>query len=227
MPRIPRLSLPVLGAALVFLALAAAPALAQDASGYTQTHVEAMKNPDGKFVQDLGDRAIAVIANKKLSNAQRDAEFSKILSDCFDLKTIGRFVIGRSWRAATPAQQDEYMKLFKALVIKTYGTRMTLYTGEGFTVIGTRPESEMDTTVHSEITHPDGSAPTQIDWRVRNRDGKMGVIDVVVEGVSLSVTQRQEYAAIIQNNGGRIEPLLQEMRHELDAQPSQTAARHS
>jgi phospholipid transport system substrate-binding protein len=133
------------------------------------------------------------------------------------MKTIARFVIGRSWNSATPAQQSEYMDLFKALVIKNYGQRMTLYTGEGFRVTGTRPESEMDTTVLSQITHPDGSEPTSIDWRVRQRDGKLGVIDVIVEGVSLSVTQRQEYAAVIQNNGGEIEGLLKVMRDQLNA----------
>ena len=78
-----------------------------------------------------------------------------------------------------------------------------------------RPETEKDTIVNSQITHPDGSEPTTIDWRVRLRDGKLGVIDVVVEGVSLSVTQRQEYAAVLQNNDGQISALLDKMRQEL------------
>jgi len=205
------------------LALFAAPtvissAFADDAlGGATQTHDQALQTPPGKFIQSLGDRAIAIIANKQMPQQQRNVEFSKILSDSFDLKTIGRFVIGRTWNTATPAQQTEYMDLFKALVIKNYGDRMTLYTGEGFKVIGTRPESEMDVTVLSQITHPDGSEPTTIDWRVRQKDGKMGVIDVIVEGVSLSVTQRQEYSSIIQNNGGQIDALLQMMRDQLKA----------
>ena len=182
-----------------------------------------LQSSSEKFIQSLGDRAIAIIANKQMPAVQRNTEFSKILSDSFDLKTIGRFVIGRTWNAATPEQQTEYMDLFKSLVIKNYGDRMTLYTGEGFKVVGSRPESDMDTTVLSQITHPDGSAPTTIDWRVRNKDGKMGVIDVVVEGVSLSVTQRQEYAAVIQTNGGQIDGLLQQMRNELKG--STTAAK--
>jgi phospholipid transport system substrate-binding protein len=181
------------------------------------THAAAVKTPAGKFVQDLGDTAIAVIADKSITAPQRNDKFRDILRNSFDLMTIGRFVIGRSWNAATPDQQQEYMRLFQELVIKTYGTRMTLYTGEGFTVTGVRPESEKDTIVNSQITHPDGSEPTSIDWRVRLRDGKLGVIDVVVEGVSLSVTQRQEYAAVIQNSGGQISALLDKMRQELQA----------
>jgi phospholipid transport system substrate-binding protein len=205
-----------------FLALSiAAPAHAQTAAS---THDQAVQTPQGKFVQDLGDHAIKIIANKQISHEERNKQFSQILNDSFDLKTIGRFVIGRSWNGATPAQQTEYMDLFKKLVIKNYGDRMTLYTGEGFTVVGTRPESDLDTTVVSQITHPDGSQPTSIDWRVRTKDGKMGVIDVVVEGVSLSVTQRQEYAAVIQNHDGQIDGLLQIMREQLNGQAAPPAA---
>jgi len=212
---------------LVFLGIAGTshPLWAQsEASGPSaQTHDEAVKTQPGRFIQDLGDRAIAIIANKNITVAQRSEKFRQILNDSFDLKTIGRFVIGRSWNTATPAQQQEYMRLFEGLVVKTYGDRLTLYTGEGFTVISVRPESEKDFIIASQITHPDGSEPTTIDWRVRQRDGKLGVIDVVVEGVSLSVTQRQEYAAIIQNNGGQIDPLLQKMREQLNAPAAQTA----
>lgn len=193
------------------------PAAAQtdDTATSGQTHDQAIKTAPGKFVQSLGDRAIAVIANKNITQKQRSDKFRQILQDSFDLMTIGRFVIGRTWNAATPEQQQEYMRLFEALVIKSYGDRLTLYTGEGFLVTSARPESEKDYIVNSQITHPDGSAPTVIDWRVRNRNGKLGVIDVVVEGVSLSVTQRQEYAAVIQRNGGQIDGLLTLMRQQL------------
>ncbi len=194
---------------------------AQDAalSAAAKTHDAAIQTPQGRFIQDLGNNAIKIVANKKFTDEQRQEAFSAMLNDGFDLRTIGRFVIGRTWNTATPEQQAEYMDLFKSLVLRTYGSRMALYTGEGFEVVGTRPESELDTTVLSQITHPDGSQATKIDWRVRQKDGKMGVIDVVVEGVSLSVTQKQEYASVIHNNGGRIDGLLQMMRKQV--QPTQ------
>jgi phospholipid transport system substrate-binding protein len=205
------LALGLTGAALFPSSAAAAEPVA------AMTHDEAMKTPAGKFVQDLGDHAIGIIADKAMTKDERSDRFRDILRNSFDLMTIGRFVIGRSWNAATPDQQKEYMHLFEELVIKTYGDRMTLYTGEGFTITTVRPETEKDTIVNSQITHPDGSEPTMIDWRIRQRDGKLGVIDVVVEGVSLSVTQRQEYAAVIQRNGGQIDGLLNQMRQQLQA----------
>jgi phospholipid transport system substrate-binding protein len=215
--------------AILSFSFNAIPVVAQDmdnASPATsgQTHAQAIKTPAGGFIQSLGDRAISIIANKNLSTTKRDDQFRQILQDSFDLMTIGRFVIGRTWNTATPEQQQEYMKLFEALVIKSYGDRLTLYTGEGFTVVSSRPESDKDFIVNSQITHPDGSQPTQIDWRVRQRNGKLGVIDVVVEGVSLSVTQRQEYASVVQRSGGKIDGLLEQMRQQLNtpdaAQPN-------
>lgn len=197
----------------LILTFAGFPVLAQRPASSGQDH--AVAAPAGKFVQDLGDRAIAILANKSLSEDQRDAKFRQMFRDSFDLMTIGRFVIGRNWLVATPDQQQEYMKLFEALVIRTYSERFALYTGEGFRVKAVSPEGSRDFIVNSEITHPDGSPATSVDWRLRQKNGKLGIIDVVVEGVSMSVTQRQEYAAVIDRNGGDINGLLNVMRQRL------------
>ncbi len=209
---------------LVLATLICLPALStsvfgQDLAG-AQGHEQSMKTEQGKFIQALGDHVISLIADKNMTADKRNTVFQGILRDSFDLKTIGRFVIGRTWNTATPEQQADYIDLFQKLVVKSYGDRFSLYTGEGFTVVNVRPESEIDSTVNSLITHPDGSQPTTIDWRVRKKDGKLGIIDVVVEGVSLSVTQRQEYAAVIQRNGGQINGLLDVMRQELTGKPT-------
>ncbi len=186
-----------------FLSLSVAPSFAA---------AQASLAPEGKFIQSLGDRAVATLADKSLSENKRNEKFRQMLRDSFDLQTIARFVIGRSWLSASPAQQKEYLDLFESLVVKTYSDRFKLYTGEGFIVRNSRPEGTKDFIVNSDITRPDGSPATTVTWRVRQRDGKLGIIDVVVEGVSMSVTQRQEYSSVIQRNGGDIEALLSMMR---------------
>jgi len=211
---------PVLVTILLLGPVTLLPVAAKADDSVAQNHAQAVATPVGKFIQGLGDQAITVIADKGLNQDQRSEKFREMLRVSFDLPTIGRFVIGRSWNAATPAQQQEYMKLFEALVIKTYSDRFALYTGEGFKVTGVRSESEKDSIVTSEITHPDGSEPTSVDWRVRKKEGKMGIIDVVVEGVSLSVTQRQEYASIIQQDGGKLDGLLALMRKQVESPSS-------
>jgi len=204
-------------ATFLFMSVAE-PALADLPSA--RTHDQAIATPDGKFIQSLGDEAISVIANKDFTQEQRSDKFREMLKNHFDLPTIAHYVIGRNnWNAASADQKQEYMKLFEELVVKSYGDRFTLYTGEGFRVTGVHAESEKDTRVTSEITHPDGSEPTTIEWRIHHKDDKMGIIDVVVEGVSLSVTQQQEYASIIQRDGGKLDGLLSRMRQQLQDPP--------
>ncbi|MGB9153397.1 MAG: ABC transporter substrate-binding protein [Alphaproteobacteria bacterium] len=183
---------------------------------------QAQQQPAGKFIQDLGNSAIAVIADKSLTQQQRDDKYHDFLRNAFDLKTIGHFVIASAWNGATPAQQQEYMGLFEKLVVKIYGDRMTFYSGEGFQVKNVHSESDQDFIVSSQVTHPNGSPPTNIDWRVREKDGKFGIVDVIVEGVSQSVTQRQEYSSIIQRDGGKIDGLLDVMRQRIQAPPPST-----
>jgi phospholipid transport system substrate-binding protein len=197
------------------LGLACLPAMASPAPAATSPNTAVAATPQGKFIQNLGDQAIAILADKNITPEQRNIKFRQMMRDSFDLMTIGRFVLGRNWLAATPEQRKEYMRLFEELVVKTYSDRFAFYTGEGFRVRTSYPEGNRDFIVNSEITHPDGSPATAIDWRLRQKDGKLGIIDVVVEGVSMSVTQRQEYASVIERNGGNIDGLLDVMRQHL------------
>jgi len=201
-------------AALISTAFAC-PAHAADAPAAAQT--QAALAPEGQFIQDLGSRAVSILADKTITPDKREAKFRDMLQTAFDMPTIARFVIGRTWMNSTDAQRDEYLNLFETLVVKTYSDRFKLYTGEGFKVSDSRPEGTKDFIVNSNITHPDGSQPTVVSWRVRQKDGKYGIIDVVVEGVSMSVTQRQEYSSVIQRNGGDIEALLTMMRDRAKA----------
>lgn len=181
---------------------------------------QAELSTQGAFIQTLGDKAISILADKTISEEVRDTQFRNMLREAFDLPTIARFVIGRGWASATPDQQKEYMDLFEKLVVKTYSDRFALYTGEGFKVRSSVPETEKDTIVNSNITSPDGSPSTTVTWRVRQKGDKLGIIDVVVEGVSMSVTQRQEYSSVIQRNGGDVGALLDLMRQRVAEKPS-------
>ena len=137
---------------------------------------------------------------------------------------ITSFSNGRNaWQGATPEQQQDYMRLFEKLVIKIYSDRFAMYSGQQFKAVNSRPEGERDVVVKSHVVEPAGDRAIEVDWRVRNFDGHLGIIDVIVEGISMSVTQRQEYGAVIQRNDGTLDELLNLMRDQLEKQDAQDA----
>ena len=165
------------------------------------------------FIQKLGTEAINSFANKGQPKPQAMAKFKELLNNGFDVPYIGRWVLGRHWNQASPQQQQEYQALFEQLIVKTYAERFVEYSGETFKITGSRPEGDTDTMVTTQVIRPNGP-PVAVDWRVRKRDGGHKIIDVVVEGVSMGVTQRQEFSSVIQSNGGRIEGLIQALRQK-------------
>ncbi|TVQ82182.1 MAG: ABC transporter substrate-binding protein [Micavibrio sp.] len=165
-----------------------------------------------KLVQSMGDDALAVLSQGKIGMAQRKRKMGEWLDTYFDIQTIGRFALGRNWRSATEEQRDEYLKLFHAMIVKTYAERFEEYSGEVFEVTGYRELNPRDSLVHSRIV-PKGGAPVTVDWRLRqNENGEYRVVDIIVEGVSMIQTQRSEFASIIQQNGGDVEALLVSLR---------------
>jgi phospholipid transport system substrate-binding protein len=166
----------------------------------------------GAFIDDMAKRAIGILQTGGASTPEGKAEFTRILNEGFDLPTIGRFVLGRYWNSASPQQQQEYMQLFEAMIVETYSRRFQNYQGETLVVKGTRAVgSGGDTLVNTEIRQKDGP-PIQVDWRVRAAGSTFKVVDVIVARVSMSVTQRDEFASVISQNGGSIDGLLQAMR---------------
>lgn len=198
---------------LAFLIGSAPPACAADGSGPPPPSQP--QQPAGKFVQDLGDQAVTVISDKSLPEDQRTQKYRSILRASFDMQTIGHFVLGRAWNTAAPEKQKKFMDLFEQWVLKIYGDRLSFYRGEGFQVKNVRQESDKDFVVSSDVIHKNGNPPTSVNWRVRQEAGKMAIVDVSIEGVSQSVTQRQEYASILQRNNGNIDALLDAMEQRL------------
>ena len=154
-----------------------------------------------RFIRSMGDRAIALLASRSISAEQRSAGFADLLTSGFDLDYIGRFVLGRYWKSASPAQRDAYLPLFRRYVIATYASRLQGYSGETFQIVSQRAAGTRDVIVRTRISKPGGGAMIDADWRVRNVDGTPQVIDVMVEGISMAITQRQEFSSVIRRKG--------------------------
>jgi phospholipid transport system substrate-binding protein len=173
-------------------------------------------NPDeaAQFIDRLGKHAFATLQQANTPMAQREEAFGRILQQGFDLDLIGRFVLGKYWRQATPDQQADYLDAFGRFVIKTYARRLGGFTGQTFSITGTSVTGDKgDVLVETQIERP-SAAPILAAWRVRDSGGTLRIIDVVVEGVSMAVTQRQEFASVTQRSG--IEGLVQVLRAQTE-----------
>ena len=202
-------------ASCALLALAAvfgAPAVVtlQPGSAYA-----AVASDPGQFVQDLGNKAIAQLAGSQIPEDEERARFKSLLTQYFDLNAIGRFTVGRAyWGSASPEQQKEFLNLYENQVTNAYAHRFREYSGEQFMVTGQRKESENDTIVESQITRPNGGAPVPVEWRVRAEGGGLKIADVVIAGISMAVTDRQQFASVIERGGGTIQALIDALRSQ-------------
>ena len=164
------------------------------------------------FIARLGTEAIQVLG-PNVTAAQRLARFRELFRNDFDVPGIGQFVLGRYWRTATPQEQQEFLGLFQEYIVRAYSTRLAEYGGEPFRVTGARPNGG-ETVVSSEIIRANGNR-IAVDWYLIDRGGSHKITDVYVGGVSMKVTQRDEFASVIQRNGGQVGALIAQLRQKV------------
>lgn len=153
-----------------------------------------------QFIQWMGEQALSTLRSPGVTLEQREAAFRGLMRQGFDIEFIGRFVLGRYWQQATPEQRADYIQLFGEFLVKTYARRLGGYSGETFGIVSAVPAGDQDVQVRTRIDRPSGP-PLFCDWRVRVINNQYRIIDVSVEGISMAVTQRQDFAAVVQNGG--------------------------
>ena len=164
------------------------------------------------FMNQLWDRAVEVL-NKKSDPALRQERFRQLFHADFDCPGIARFVLGRYWRDASEEEQRDFVKLFEEYVVFVYTARLSNFGGQDFKVRGSRSDGD-GVMVSTDVFSPGGSSPLKIDWRLVSENGTYKINDVIVEGVSMLVTQRSEFASVVQRNGGQVRGVLAMMREK-------------
>ena len=167
------------------------------------------------FIRALSSQAARTLSSHDLSDTKRIRYFRELLAATIDLESIGRFVLGRHWRKATEVQRLEFLELFEDLTVYTWAKRFRDYSDKGLTVIRVRPEAG-DTMVETTLRQPQKGAPLSVLWRLRRSEKGIRVTDLVVEGVSMAVTYRSEYSAVIQHSGD-VAGLLVVLRTKIDS----------
>lgn len=163
------------------------------------------------FVHDTAERVFASYSGSD-TDEQRARVFRELLTGSFELKTIARFTLGRYWRVASPDQRKEYRRLFEEFLVLAYANRFRDLSGVELRVTSVRTINKRDRLVLSEVDAGGGRPPIRIGWRVRTTKHGLRVVDVIVDGISMSVTQRDQFAAAIRSAGGKIDGLLAMLR---------------
>lgn len=171
----------------------------------------AADDPEGAmaFIQKLSDDMLEAWTNVELTETQRQEEFRQLLYTGFDVDYVSKLVLGRHRRTASRSQLNEYLDLFPKYIINIFANRIGDYGDEKFEVLGTAPAGKRDIFVRSQILRPNGNN-IAADWRVRWEDGGYSIIDLKVEGISMALTQREEFSAKVEADG--MEGLLEQLR---------------
>ena len=177
----------------------------------TPRFTAAGEDPAG-FIRILGNQGLEVIRSSATLD-QKATYFHQVLRQDFDLSDISRFVLGPYWRVASKAQRREFRALFDDYLVRFYGQRFAQYGGESLRVNGSRT-APAGVIVTSQIIRSQGP-PIKVDWQLVVSDGRYKISDISIDGVSMALVQRSEFAAIIQRNDGRVASLLATMREAI------------
>jgi|TARA_R110001583_G_scaffold17679_2_gene71377 phospholipid transport system substrate-binding protein len=175
--------------------------------------IAATQDP-GDFVRRLGDEAISELAGEKVTDSSRQNRFIGLMKKYFEMDQVARFVLGRYWRSLSDQELGEFADLLQKYLALNYASKFKDFDGEKF-VVGESFENKKDTFVNSQVVRPDGP-PVKIVWRLREFDGNLRIIDVSIEGISMGITQRDEFASVIQNNGGKVQALTDLLKQKID-----------
>lgn len=201
--------------AVLSLFVASTAALAADA---TETSAPAAAaSPSGNaaqgYIDSLAQNVLAIVKDTNLDKTERTKKIEGLFTDKVDMDFIARFVVGKAWRASTPAQQQAYIAAYKPFILKNYASRLTKYSGQTYSLKKTRTEGD-SSIVTMEIADSNGQS-FLVDYRLRQQGSQFKILDIIVEGVSLLSTQRSEFSSIIDQKG--IDGLTEALKKQVAA----------
>lgn len=163
------------------------------------------------FVESVFDRARHLAARSKSGDPERQRQLVAFVRTGVDLAAIARFSTGPFWKQASAAERDRFLVLFESFVAQTFGRRLGELSGHSLRIvkavaIAAGSEDSRDMLVTSQFVGD--SRALGVDWRVRMADSGPRIVDLVVEGISMAVAQRDEFITVIRNGGGRFDALI-------------------
>lgn len=180
----------------------------------TNSYAELNAKSAENFIKKVTSQGIEEIINADIPQDQKDARFAKLFNEYLDLDFIGKFVLGRYWNTAKPAERKEFIEVYRQMNIKTWSKRFDEFKGKSFNFNGTTPSnSKNQIFVDTTVPMPQG-APAKVIWRVKDTNGNLKVVDIIIENVSLAITARNEYTAYIKKSKNGVADLIADLRQK-------------
>lgn len=164
-----------------------------------------------QVVTSIADQALAIL--KQPDPSRRETAFLRLFRNDFATAAIGRFLLGAYRAAVTSAQFSRYQAVLERLIAKTTAARLSGYAGEGVEVLGARAIGSR-WLVASRVL-PKTGEPVRLDWVLAHAADRLKVVDLRVENLSLAITERDEFASVLQANGGDIDRLIAFMQDKI------------
>jgi phospholipid transport system substrate-binding protein len=170
-------------------------------------------NTDPKlFVEELVDDAIKTLSNKSISKADKNKKIEEIALANVDIDALGMYTLGDVRKTLDENNLKKYKTLFEKYFLKSLTSRLTDYSSQKFEVLSADQKSDSYNIVSSRIVESTSQPEIKIDWRIYTKDpGKPLIRDLIVEGLSLAKTQKEEFASILNSNNNDINILFSKL----------------
>ena len=165
-----------------------------------------------EFVQELVTDAIEKLSDKNLTKDEKSKFVEKVAIENVDIKALGLYTLGELRKSSNESDLIRYQMAFEKYFLKSLTSRLTDYSSNRFEVVDSEKKSATYTIVKSIINPKDGSPEIKIDWRVYTKNPEKPLIrDLIVEGLSLARTQKEEFASILGSNDNDIRVLISKL----------------
>ena len=166
------------------------------------------------FVNELVNDAISTLSDKNLTKNDKEIFIEKTALENVDIKALSLYTLGELRKSSNENDLLDFQKSFEKYFLKTLTSRLTDYSESKFEVTGEDKRSSNYTIVNSKVTPTDGSPEIKIDWRIytKNQDKPL-IRDLIVEGLSLARTQKEEFSSILSSNNNDIKALIDNLNN--------------
>ena len=165
------------------------------------------------FVEELINDAISKLSDKNATEEEKKEYIEKIALENVDINALGLYTLGDLRKEVNKDDLKEYQKAFKVYFLKSLTSRLSDYSSNEFEVIGADKKSANYTIVNSKIKENENKPEIKIDWRIYTKNPEKPLIrDLIVEGLSLARTQKEEFASILNSNNNDINSLISRLK---------------